>query len=571
MSDASTGPVKITGTGSPAIASNTVPTSNNAGVRIYGASTEVMSSNGNLSITGTGGGTGSNNYGVDIEGGALIEVPAPTALLNGGAISIAGTAPGAVGGGGGGSGGGGGGTTPGTPTGNSNDGVYIGGTSTQVIGQGGGVSITGTGSGTGTGESGIDLETGATVKTSVNGPLKMQGTGSAVGSGGDVGVLVNIGSETSGGLHGIGTDSGSLSVIGTGGGTHGGNVGIVIQGESEVLSNTGIVTLNGTGASGDKEGNDGVDISEGTIYSGAGGVIITGNGNGSDANEVGVKIESGSVSGNGSAPVKITGTGSPQGTSDNTGVYVSGLVTTQNGALGITGTGGGSDGAGLTLYSQGGNDGIKLADGAEVQAQQGGVVTLGGTGGNGDEIYPPPDESGGGGGETEESEPPDAEDSVGNIGVYFDGGEVNANSGGVTITGNGNGSGDAERGVVITTAEENGGVAVSAQQHGIVKITGTASPFGREDCSGVYIQGGGELVTTQTGALSITGTGGGTSDDEYGIDDRGQIESGDVGPGPIDATHAGAITLTGTGGNGSSDSSGVYIITGGGIQAEPAA
>ena len=63
------------------------------------------------------------------------------------------------------------------------------------------------------------------------------------------------------------------------------------------------------------------------------------------------------VSGGGNAPVKITGTASPLGTSGNTGVYVSGLVTTQNGALGITGTGGGSDGGG-TIYSQGGNDGI---------------------------------------------------------------------------------------------------------------------------------------------------------------------------------------------------------------------
>ena len=76
-------------------------------------------------------------------------------------------------------------------------------------------------------------------------------------------------------------------------------------------------------------------------------MTITGTGNGSETNEYGVEINStlpghevgpnsGTVSTSGNGPISIKGTASLLGTSGNTGVYVTGNITTQNGALGIT-------------------------------------------------------------------------------------------------------------------------------------------------------------------------------------------------------------------------------------------
>ncbi len=561
VSDASTGPVKITGTGG---AASTTPTNNNAGVRINGSTTSVTVVNGTLNISGTGGGTGSDNFGVDIEGGAHIMVATPTSpstLADGGAISITAPAPGGAG------------ATP-TPTGDSNDGVYISGSNTMVTAQIGGVNISGTGTGTGMNELGVDIDSGASATTTFNGPIKIQGTGSVVGSTGNTGVLVR---------GTVNTQGGALGITGTGGGTQKNNVGIDLETGSEVESEIGAITLTGTGGNGSPDnskgddsddsadGNVGVQIIGSTVTTGAGGITITGTGNGSGQSEIGVLIESGSqtvpgeeepvtetvasvVTTNGNGSIAIKGTGSALGTDNNCGVDITSAQTeveTENGALAITGTGGGS------TYD---NFGVIIQSGALVTNSNNGKgpITIAGTGGDGLEMV---------GGETT---PTGADD---NVGVDIYGGQVSAGSGGVTITGTGNGTGDDERGVVIRTGEKAGSAGVSANQNGAVTIKGTGSPLGGEDNDGVFIQGVGEQLATGSGALSISGIGGGAEYGNYGINLQGMIGTGYFDP----SVPAGAINLSGTGGNGNNDTdagdadlgkaenSGVYIISGGQI------
>jgi hypothetical protein len=513
---ARTGNVTIKGTGSA------LGTDDNAGVRLngksaLGVSTQVQTESGALAITGTGGGTTDNNFGIDLEN-------ANVDAEEGGPVSLTGTG--------------------GNGQEDSNEGVYIAGGT--VSGQAGGVSITGTGNGSGTNERGVDIEgvqssgvghasglpatQSATVSTTGTGPITIKGTGSLLGTSGNTGVFI------SGNGAQVNVQNGALSITGIGGGTTSGNNGVDVEASAVIQTvgsptGRGAISITGTGGNGTGSNNVGVYFTGGQVKADAGGVAITGTGNGSLTGEFGVDLESSttvSVTGSGAATIK--GTGSTLGTDNNAGVRMAGSgtqVQTQIGPLGVTGTGGGTGGA---------NYGIDLEPGAKISSNAG-VVTLTGTGGNGQE-------------KNIDSNPA-GDNNIGNIGVFIDGGQVSAGSGGVTIAGTGAGSGDTARGVVITSSTALAGGTVSATQNGAVTIKGTGSPLGGDDCAGVFLSGTGAQVTTQSGALGITGTGGGTGDDNYGVDLRGEIQSSQ-----------GPISLTGTGGNGDADSAGVYLSGG---------
>ncbi|HKI36942.1 MAG TPA: hypothetical protein VKA46_34135 [Gemmataceae bacterium] len=526
--DTTTGAIKITGTGSA------IGTNSNAGVRLNGSSAQVTTVNGNVSLTGTGGGSGQKNYGLDLEGG-------PVKSTGAGSVNLTGTAPGVSGGGG-------------TPQGDNNMGVYL--TSTLVSAEAGGVTVTGTGNGAGANGYGVDLESGAQVMATESGAVTIKGTASAVGTNDNAGVRLN-GSSGSGTEAQVGTQNGALTIQGSGGGTGVGNHGIDLEDGVEVESELGAVSLTGTAGNGSGEdngnesgqiGNVGVYVAGATVSAGAGGVTISGTGNGAGEFNRGVDVESAAtgsmgegeeetggsgvtgatVAATANGTVTIKGTGSPLGDDGNNGVFISGSgtsVTTQSGALTIQGTGGGS-----------GEDNYGIDVRAEVESQQGGAVSLSGTGGNGD-----------------------ADSS----GVYIiAGGVVQAGAGGVSLTGTGIGTGSDEYGVDV-----EGSATVTANANGTISIKGTGSALGSDYAAGVYINiaasnqpapaGPGPQVTTQSGAITIQGTAGGTGQYDYGVDISASVE----------AQQGGAISISGTGGNGSGQCDAGVFISGGQLQA----
>ena len=120
------------------------------------------------------------------------------------------------------------------------------------------------------------------------------------------------------------------------------------------------------------------------------------------------------------------------------------------------------------------------------------------------------------------------------------GGQVSAGAGGLTIGGTGNGTGNYERG------HFESGAQILDTQNGYIKITGNGSALGTDDNTGVYVDGvnaptgAPTKVETQNGSITIAGTGGGTTYQNYGID----VFGGAL----IDSKNGGNVGLTGTGG-----------------------
>ena len=243
------------------------------GVLIYGGAIVEVTGPRNIAITGTGGGTSNNtnNYGVYVEQGGIVE----STGTNGGTITITGT-----GGDAGGSGdlnigvqlgtwGGSNGNITsvngnisvtghsGTSTGNNNGGIAINGSST-VSGTGNAsVTLTGTGNGTGGLDYGVYIgDSSGTPTISVkNGNLSITGNGSTTDNGGN-----NYGVQLDTGTLVKTTGTGNITIQGTGGGTGtgGSNYGVYLSGGGVITGNsTGTITVTGIDGSGSGGSNYG--------------------------------------------------------------------------------------------------------------------------------------------------------------------------------------------------------------------------------------------------------------------------------------------------------------------------
>ncbi len=345
--------ITITGTGG-------VGTIANVGVYLLGSTTDVTSVAGDITITGTGGnGSGFNNHGVFVN---LIETISSTGTGSDAAkITITGT--------------GGAGT-------DSNRGVVLFGSTTDVTSVAGDITITGTG-GNGSSDShyGVFIESIEAISSTGTGSdaakITITGTGGA-GTSDNYGVI----------LFGITTDvtsvAGDITITGTGGnGSSSGNYGVLIE-SIETISSTGTggnaakITITGTGAAGTLF-NYGVIFNGSTtdVTSVAGDITIAGTGgNGSSGFNIGVyvtDIDTISSTGTGSdaAKITITGTGGA-GTDSNWGVLLSDSttdVTSVDGDITITGVGGNG--------SANNNFGVLFAFDATVQVTSGALMVTG--------------------------------------------------------------------------------------------------------------------------------------------------------------------------------------------------
>jgi len=251
---------------------------------------------GNIQLTGRGGDSGTQNYGVNLRGGSSITSSATGATA--GTISVSGT--------------GGAGTT-------DNTGVRIEDSTTDIQSVDGNIAITGTG-GAGSGNSNFGVH------------------------------LVDIETISS---TGTGVNAATITIIGTGGAGAALNEGIRAGGSNtDVTSVDGDITITGTGADGSSSQNDGANIQV-TIASTTGDIMITGNaGNGTFANRglviSGSSANISSTSGN----ITVNGTGNGVGgNNNNQGVQLFSDATIQvgSGTLSVTGTAGTANSRGVIL------------------------------------------------------------------------------------------------------------------------------------------------------------------------------------------------------------------------------
>ena len=252
------------------------------------------------------------------------------------------------------------------------------------------VSVTGTGGAAGGGGNhGVRVDGAGSKITSSGGSVTVIGTGggtSATTSNDNYGVELSNGGEISAG--GIGT----VSVTGTGGAAGGGeNYGVNVKDSgSKITSSGGSVTVTGTGGAAGGIRNYGVFVKDsGSIITSSGGsVTIIGNGGGTSATtsreNSGLLVANGGVisaGDNGSifGNVSVTGTGGAAGGNFNYGVNVDGansIITSSGGSVTVIGIGGGTGASNFNI-------GFNIFSSGEISAGGTGTVSVTGTGGVG--------------------------------------------------------------------------------------------------------------------------------------------------------------------------------------------
>jgi hypothetical protein len=231
----------------------------NHGVYVFGSSSAITSSGGNVSVTGTGGGgtgTGFRGVGVDVENSAQITAGGA------GMVTVTGTG--------------------GTGTGGSNIGVLVGGAT--ITSGGGNVSVLGTGGTGGTSNDGVFVGVYSTGVMNIEGRITAGGNGTvtvigSAGAGGSNNGVSAVNQSSTGTPSEITSSGGDVSVTGTGGGTgtSGFTTGVSLLSNSRITAGgTGTVTVTGTGGAGSGSLNRGVFLQTATITSGGGSLSVTG-------------------------------------------------------------------------------------------------------------------------------------------------------------------------------------------------------------------------------------------------------------------------------------------------------
>ncbi|WP_421781721.1 hypothetical protein [Kiloniella litopenaei] len=490
--------------------------------------------------------TGSNFVGIDLNGNTITSAT--------GAIDVQGR----------------GGTT-----GNSNYGVSLGtsGSTISSTGTGGSVgtvTVKGTG-GSNSGAIGVFMS-GSSI-TSVDGNIDLTGTGNATATGGgNLGLLVAGSQITS---TGTGANAGTITINSTGGGGIAGNEGMLlasgasaasitsVDGDIDITANAGgatfasthgldfisgtisstgttsdaaTITINGTGANSALFQSYGAKI-QGGISSVIGNISVTGTaGSGGTNSSIGLFVggTSGITStgtGSNAATITLVGNGGDASGGSNYGTHLSGTtITSVDGAISITGTGGdsASNNYGVYIQSLGASGGIS-STGTGANAA---TITINGTGGDGVNS---------------------------NHGVYLSGefAKVSSVEGDISFTpvGGANATGTDNYGMYLSdtaVVESTGTTMASAAQ---ITINATGGE-GTDDNHGLYLNAAGAEINTVAGVIDIDSTG---NDNVTGSGNRGvyvldgaKIQS--TGSGTV-----GAITVDGIGGDGVNNNIGIHI------------
>lgn len=290
------GNISITGTGGGGAAGD------NLGIRSFRGLEIRATGAGNIGLNGQGG-LGSLGYGVGISAASTV-----TTLAGSGNISINGTA--------------------GTGSGN-NYGVMVTDANTIISTAGGSLSLDGTGGngGGGSHDVGAYVVNGGTL-SSIGGIVSITGQGG-------MGTSLNHGIEIT--STGIIDSLAGLALDGTS--THGTDSrGVFLPtGTSALTAGTGAISI--TGVSSADSGSPGVEIS-GTVSSlGSGSVIINGTSSGTAANSPGIIVASTNIT-SGTGQIELTGIGNTGATlSEGIDIQSSSAITSSGGNIILTGTG----------------------------------------------------------------------------------------------------------------------------------------------------------------------------------------------------------------------------------------
>ena len=317
---------------------------------------------------------------------------------------------------------------------------------------------------------------------------------------------------------GGGLNPSTAPAFGTGDGIEFGQAqGIVIDGAT-INSAGGNIILSGTGYAGGSDNTYGIGIFNSQITSGTGNITLNGTGGEIGNRSDGILLNTGSIiQSTGTGIISLTGVGASGG-QENSGIDIRGgsSITSSNGDIELNGTGGSS--------TETQNEGIILTGGSTIQSTGTGAISLDGTGGDG---------AGGNNYGILIGIDPSQSDTIGTNS------QVTSSSGTITLDGTGEGTGSNNYGIFI-----NNGGAVISTEIGAISLTGISSGgISSEGSQGIRIFSSGARVSSQNGNISLTGTGGnGTGGLHRGIN----ITSGAV----VESTGNGNLTLVGTGGTG---------------------
>ncbi len=511
-------------------------------------SSSVSSASGKITFEGTTLASGTNSFGVGVRSSSTVESTT-------GDIEIVGISSGAA--------------TTGCP------GVIVSSAGSFIRTGSGNISIHGDASGRTVNTSpGISISGGGNItSTGLGGSIELIGTGS---SGTDTvqGVLIDGNTSL------ISSNSAPVTIEGFGTGTGTGTDGVAFTSGGKLTTTSGIVTITGNASAQGTTDNGGVTITGGgQITTESADILITGTGSGVGINNRGIQIlNGGTINTTDGGSIILTGTGSSIGTSSE-GVLLENdsSVSSTSGKIRFDGTtlASGTNSVGVGVRSSGTVESttgdieiVGISSGAATTGCPGVIVSSAGsfirTGSGNISIH------GDASGRTVNTSPGISISGGGNITSTGLGGSIEligtGSSGTDTVQGvliDGNTSLISSNSAPVTiegfgtgTGTGTDGVAFTSggkltTTSGIVTITGNASAQGTTDNGGVTITGGGQ-ITTESADILITGTGSGV-----GINNRGiQILNG----GTINTTDGGSIILTGTGSSiGTSFNEGIFL------------
>ena len=411
--------------------------SNNRGI-IIDAGTIIESANGNITLNGTGNGIGNSNYGIIVANDPILRT------TGSGNLNLTGISNG---------------------NGLDNTGIIASRATLTALGTG---SITLDGQ-SGSDGDGVSLISNSTLNFGVintnNGNISITGVSRGTGSA-NRGVLIDGNARVSA------SNSGNVDIVGTGGnGTGDANQGILITGGNAVVeASNGNLTLTGTG-NGSLNFSHGIAITSNALVrsTGTGSLSLTGVSNATGINNDGIFLDQSAVSTTSTGNIVLNGT-SGTGNSQSAGISISG-----NSTLFVAGTISSVDGSialtGLSRATGNDNQGVVLSDNATVTATNNtNNISITGTGGVG---------------------------TNNNQGILVDlaTSSISIGNGALTLTGTGRGVGVGNDGVSVNLGN------VDAIGTGAITFTGFA-PTGS---FGILLSNANIKPTNTSGLLRLTG------------------------------------------------------------------
>ncbi len=326
---------------------------------------------------------------------------------------------------------------------------------------------------------GVALEINTTITAGGSGSVTVMGTGGGIGNF-HAGISI-------GGI--ITSNGGNITVSGTGGGsgTASDEYGVELYGSGKISENgIGILTVTGTGGTGRGANNDGVRMGAGTVIEtvGTGTVTVVGRTVSDltgDSNAVRV---AGRIAGGTTGLLSVQGTAlNGNGVLNGVSLKSSGVITSTGGNVEVLGKAG--DGPGVSTF------GVQVEESATISAGGNGTVTVKGTGGGGSNAFL-------------------------HIGVGVSG-TITSGGGSVNVAGTGGGAASSYSSNGVHVFGPNG--QITAGGNGSIVVTGTANGM---NSSTVFVALGAK-ITSSNGPITLSGVSG--PDGSFGLANLGTISN----------------------------------------------